>query len=400
MPRGGRVRLGVVEGDLHAGKRVRIDVDGRLVVMGRARFDGDAEVLGDMECRGLEGDGGEVSFEGALNVTGPIRVHDGAVEVKGRLTAEDIDVDRALRLRADATARRVEVGGLLESGPSLDATRVEVGGKFRADGRVHAQEVEVGGAADLKEVDVERLEAGGSISVGSGSIRDRIDVGGRFTARGDLAFGDLDVGGVASLGGSAKGRSIDVGGFFRADGDLVFERFEVGGLGEIRGQAVGETVDVGGRLRVGRSLTLTGRLKVGGQITVEGELTAQEMDVGGSVSADKAVVKERAEIGGRVSTHGGLRAATIVLHRRSRALGPLVGGRVELGPRTNVEDVYGSDVRLEDGGQARRIVADSVTVEAGATVGEVVYTRSATIHPSARLGQPPRKVAQLDPFPS
>lgn len=128
-------------------------------------------------------------------------------------------------------------------------------------------------------------------------------------------------------------------------------------------------------------------------------MTADNLEVGGSVEAQRARVIHLAEVGGRVTTRDGMKAERIVLHRRSRASGPLVGGRIELAARTVVEDLYGSEVVMDSGAEARRVFAEVVTIGSGASAVEVTYTRSATIHPSARIGRPPLQVSQLDPFP-
>ena len=100
-----------------------------------------------------------------------------------------------------------------------------------------------------------------------------------------------------------------------------------------------------------------------------------------------------------MSTKDGFKAERIVLKRRSRAQGPLVGQRVEVGAKCTVGDVYGRDVMLDSGAQAGRIFAENVTIGPGAVASEVTFTRSATIHPSAVVGRPPRQVSQLDAFP-
>ena len=58
VPRGSRVRLGVVDGDLHVGNHVQIEVDGTLIVRGKAYFEGSADVRGAMECQAFEGRAG------------------------------------------------------------------------------------------------------------------------------------------------------------------------------------------------------------------------------------------------------------------------------------------------------------------------------------------------------
>jgi cytoskeletal protein CcmA (bactofilin family) len=393
------VRLGTVDGDLRVGGHVRIEVDGRLAVTGSAIFDDDAIVQGSLDCGEFRSDGGTVVVEGDLQVRGDVAAHDAALEVKGRLTARRVDVDRVLRVAGPATADRFEVGGILEGGQTMTAKHVSVGGKFRLAGRLEAETVEAGGAVDLREVSLERLEVGGTIRIGGGEVRKAIEVGGRFLAEGPLKFGSLDVGGFAEFKDSATGGSIDVGGVMNAARDLTFESLDIGGLGRILGNGIGGRVDIGGRFDVRGGFQISGAVEVGGAISVGEAFTGASLEVGGKLEARRATFTDTVEIGGNAVTKDGLKAARIRLRRRSRVQGPVVGGDVQIERGARVEDVFGDVVELEERGEARRLVAARVRVLAGAEVQEVLYSVSAEVDPGARLGAPPRKVDPLPPFP-
>ena len=134
VPRGTQVRLENVPGDLRVEKNARIEVDGKIVVIGAVRFEGVAEVRGDLECRSFESDGGTVRVRGSLLSAGEVRSRDGSIEVEGEFRATRADVDRGLTVNGPAFAERFEVGGLLEGKSSLTATRVWVGVKFHLVG--------------------------------------------------------------------------------------------------------------------------------------------------------------------------------------------------------------------------------------------------------------------------
>jgi hypothetical protein len=129
------------------------------------------------------------------------------------------------------------------------------------------------------------------------------------------------------------------------------------------------------------------------------ELTGDRLELGGALSARRAVFVSLAEIGGRVSTKEGLKAGRVVLQRKSRVSGPLVGGAVELEDRARADDVYGGSVELGERTEVRRIYAARVRISSGSSVDEVTYTESAEIDPGARLRTPPHKVDALPAFP-
>jgi hypothetical protein len=127
--------------------------------------------------------------------------------------------------------------------------------------------------------------------------------------------------------------------------------------------------------------------------------TGERLEVGGRLEARRSVFRDLVEIGGAATTREGIKAARIRLHHRSKVVGPIVGGDVEIDRGARAEDVYGVRVDVAERCEVRRIVAETVRVLRGASVGEVLYSRSADIHPEARLGTPARKVESLPPFP-
>jgi len=399
LPRGSHVRLGTLEGNLRTEPNCQIDVDGRLVVPGEVRFEGHTDVGGDLECRSFRSEDGTVRVRGDLTVAEDVRGDDATLEIGGSLKARDVDVDRGLRVAGPIHGESFEVGGILDGGSTLDGTNVSVGGKFRLAGKLTARDVEAGGSIDVADVDLDSLEAGGLVRIRGGSVRKSIDVGGRFVAEGTIEYGSLDAGGLAELRGGGKGGSIDVGGFFKVHGDLAFTSLEVGGVGSITGNGRGDKVEVGGKFDVGGGLSLTGEIVVGGFLSVADELSADHLDLGGRVTARRAILRTRATIGGGVDTQEGMKSPRIVLRRKSRASGPLVGGVVELEEKARADDIYGDSVELRDKAVARRIFAATVRIHEGAAASEVYFTQSAEVSPGTTVASPPKKVDQLPSFP-
>jgi len=105
------------------------------------------------------------------------------------------------------------------------------------------------------------------------------------------------------------------------------------------------------------------------------------------------------EIGGALATREGLKGSRIVLRRKSRAAGPLVGGDVRLEVKATAEDIYADTVELEEKSEARRVFARRVVLGDGATVDLVTFTESVESGSGARIRSAPQKVTSLPTFP-
>ncbi|MCI4325422.1 MAG: hypothetical protein L3K00_06045 [Thermoplasmata archaeon] len=395
VPKGGRVVLGAVDGNLTAGKSVRIEgAPGTgVVVSGDAKFEGDATLIGDFRCRRFKAKGGRIQADGAVRASEEFTADDSVVEVRGPLESPRVEVERELNLHADSKVGRLDVGGTLEADGAVEGERLHIGGRVRIAGRTTAEEVSVGGRAELGEVRLARFEVGGVGVVGGGTIRDHVEVGGKFSSTAPLTFGRLEVGGSVALAGGSKGGSIEVGGVIRVAGDLTFDGLEVGGIAEIAGNAAGRGVEVGGQFRVDGNLTLTDGIEVGGRGTVGGDVAARDLEVGGEFRARKAIFSGRAEVSGSIRTELGLRAASIEIRKKSQVRGPLVADRVVLGRGSEAELVFGGKVDVGSDARVGRIVADEVDIGSGASVGRVEYVRSLKMDRTARTDEPPVQIA-------
>ena len=148
VPKGSRLRLGVVDGNLEVQGRSTIEADGSIRVAGTAQFRGDVDVVGSLECREFRSEDGHVHLSGDLTVADSLTTDEGELEIGGKLSARDVDVDRRLTLNGPATVESIEVGGRLEGASTLTAHDVSVGGKFVLQGKIEAHSVEAGGSVD------------------------------------------------------------------------------------------------------------------------------------------------------------------------------------------------------------------------------------------------------------
>ncbi len=400
VPRGTRVRLGRVDGDLLAEPRVEVDGEGDagIVVTGTADFEGDATIRSSMECGALRARDGRFRAEGALTVHGELRADDAKVEIVGPLSAGEIEVDRSLALHADATASGIHVGGSLEADATLSFLRLEVGGRLRVKGLAKGGRVGVGGVAELGQAQIEALEVGGKADVASGTVTGKVEVGGIFSAPGPFNFGELEVGGLATIG-PGRGGDVEVGGRFRATGPLAIGRLEVGGIAEVEGPLTAQRIEVGGRLEVRGSLTVAEQMEVGGSARVSGDLDAGEMDIGGEITAHLARVRNTATVGGMITTEVGFKARRVELGKRGRAKGPLIGDTVELSKGADAGQVFGRIVRIGRDCEVDQVIGDEVEIGDGSQVGRVIYRTSLKADRSVRFREPAQHVDTLPTAP-
>jgi cytoskeletal protein CcmA (bactofilin family) len=383
VSRGERARLGTVQGDLRAEDHsVMEPSEGtRVVVVGRATFEGSVEVNCDFECNSLHSRDGLVRINGDLIVT------------------EEVDVEDALYVRGNVKAKRIDVGGRFSAGGSLQAADTDVGGILEVQGGITGDSVDVGGSMDVRgEVKVKDLEAGGRVEVGGGEVAGTVDVGGTFRSSRHLKFDVIDTGGTVELAGG-EGRRIDVGGRVTSQGDLKCDEVDVGGVVDVNGSLAGRSADVGGRIRVTGDLRLSEKLDVGGAAEIGGVISGKDVEVGGRLRASKGLLSGDVSVSGTVDAPQGLKAVTIRLGRGARCSGTLVGGTIHLGAHSQAEDIFCSRLEVEGGTRLGKVAAERAEFGDDCIVKEIVYTGEIRQGSRVLFMTPPQKSESLPPFP-
>lgn len=397
VPRRSKSTLDHVEGDLDVERDATVYAKDKLVTVdGRAETEGAVIFEGGLKAAELHGSDGDIDIRGDLEVRDGVRVSDGSLHVSGSLTASAVDVDRHLEVLGSTTARTLEAGSRIAIHGTLTAESVEVGGSLEVLGNAEVTDIEVGGSVRIAEqVKAKLIDVGGSVRVGGGAITGTIDVGATFESDGPLEFNEIDVGGSVRLKGNSSGRRIDVGGVFAVAGNLKFDEIDVGGTVDIDGDAEGAKIDVGGVLKVSRNLTLKDGLEVGGRCRIGQVLTANRVEIGGSLEADLVNVNDF-EVGGSTLTKRGVKASSIVVADRGHVRGPLFAERIRLGEKADVEAVRGNSVVLEDKCRCTTLYGVDVRIEEGCRVlGEMLYSGSLDADEDVVFAVPPRKVEVL-----
>jgi len=145
-------------------------------------------------------------------------------------------------------------------------------------------------------------------------------------------------------------------------------------------------------------LKLSGRLEVGGRVSASEEITARDIEIGGTVRARKITAEERVEVGGSITTSGGVTARTVEIGRRGEVHGPIKADKVFIERDAHAENVYGKEILLRTGASANDIFGQRVTIESYCHVtGEVQYTEELRVGEKVSLSKQPQKVEKL-PF--
>ncbi|HXY56426.1 MAG TPA: hypothetical protein VEH01_02320 [Nitrososphaerales archaeon] len=404
MKAGSKAPLGRVDGDLRVGRgaTIRVGTGSKVVVTGRAHFEGDVTIDGDFECQSMRvegkgfGPGGDVRVNGDLGVEG------------------SADIDASARVTGSVKAGDLDVGGHLKSG-RLVTNRLRVGGHLEARGTLVATEVDVGGHMTvLEEVEIGNLRVGGHAKIGGGSVRGDARIRGHFIASKKIAFGRLETYGNVTLPSGSSGERLASLGRVDFAGESSCKELEVTGTAKARGTLTVENIDLKGNFLASGDLLASKRVQVWGSADIGGALTCETLGVGGKLVAVSATASNRVDIAGEVRTNRGLKSATVVVGKGSRIIGPIyaestdIGGDVDLGSvwglpwwrgtlgrLTAVEDIHGGNVTIRPHSRAGRIFGRRIEMGEGAIADEVVYTDLIKLPGRHLLTKPPRKVEEL-----
>ena len=421
IPRGQTATLDRVDGHLRIGNHATVQTSNgeNVVVTGRVYLEGKAYVNGNLECDSVESES-FLSEHREINVGGQRARLDligryTHLEVNGNLTVhKQLSVSHSVEVKGAITASDIDVGGKIEA-DAVKCSRIRVGGRTEVKGMFEAESVDVGGKVEAGPVKIGDLNVGGEAEVDGGSITGNIRVGGRFISKSKLEFGELLVYGKGALAGGSKGRKVSAFGKLEADGDLISDVIEAGGIIEIKGDCHAQHVEIGGKLEVSGSLYVSERIEGVGSAEVEGNVETAHLKVSGKLEADRITAKEDADVSGKIEVDHGLKAAQVTVRSGSRCEGVLIGERVEVGKSadlsyggwgkwgvgamTRVDDIYAKEAIIGAMSTAGRIFANKITLEQSSSAWQVTYTDELKIAQGAGVSEQPRKVENLPKSP-
>ena len=126
-------RIGVYNGDLRLGYgSVVYPEDSEITVNGRVIAEGDVKFEGSLKALSLRVRDGDIRVNGNLEVEYRIEVRNGSLRVSGDVKAEEIVVEKELKVGGKVEAQEVEVGGVLRANTVI-AEEVSVGGSVKVE---------------------------------------------------------------------------------------------------------------------------------------------------------------------------------------------------------------------------------------------------------------------------
>jgi len=405
---GETIRLGTVDGNLRVGKNARIEAESgrKIVVAGIAQFEGRVTIDCDFECQEMRLEGRGWGPGGDVAVNGDLEVHESA------------DLNASVRVAGGIVAGDLDIGGHLKSGP-VKSRRVRVGGHLETEGTLASGDVDVGGHMTVRDgVALSNLRVGGHAKIGGGTISGETRVRGHLTTVKPLTFGSMQVYGHVILPAGSSGARLVALGKVVFEGDANCSELDVIGDAKINGGCNSEDVEVKGGMEVKRDMRVTGKFRVFGTAGIRGTIDCGALGVSGKLEAERIKADEKVDIVGEVNTTRGAKSVSVAVGKGSRVTGPLIGDQVvigkemdfgsawglpwwrnALGRTTNVEDVYGSSVKIGLNSRARRVFGDAVELESGAMAEEVSYTKALKLANDYHLTNPPAKIAKLPDRP-
>jgi len=267
----------------------------------------------------------------------------------------------------------------LREARSIPTEQISGSGKMCIEG---IGEVHIAGSGFVSP---EEIRISGAGSLPGGLKVQKIRGAGEVSIRGDIEAEDIDFSGEASVKGNIMTKTLTISGSLlvheHVKGDLVKSAgsFKVGKGIDLKDtlRACG-SLRVSGDVRATNAVSLHGKFDVGGKVTAkdfEAELSRSESHVGGGVQAVNVDVKRR-------RAEGIVILGVSILRRLFRYDGRLYTTDIVAEETVDVESVSCDNVQGID-----------VVIGKGCIInGKVQYSNSISVHPSAKIANPPEKI--------
>jgi cytoskeletal protein CcmA (bactofilin family) len=265
----------------------------------------------------------------------------------------------------------------LREAVSIPTTHVSGSGKVHIEG---IGEVHIAGSGFVSQEEIRIFGAG---SLPGGLKVQRIQSAGGVIIRGDIEAEDIDFSGEASVRGNVTTKKLTV------SGSLIVDEKVKGDLMRSAGSCkVGKGIDLEDTLRTCGSLRVFGDVKAVNAVTLHGEF-----DVKGKVTTkDFEAELSRSES----HVYEGIQAVNVNIRKR-RAEGIVILGVPILSRFFHEGKLHTTDIVAEETVNLENVFCDNiqgrdVAIGKGCIVnGKVQYSKSISVHPSAKIVHPPEK---------
>ncbi len=258
--------------------------------------------------------------------------------------------------------------------------------RISGSGRVHVEGIGDIRIAGSGLVSSEEIRISGSGSLPGGIKVKRIDCSGAVSANGDVEAEEMEFSGSASIAGDVKATSLSASGSISVDGDVRGSSVDTSGSCRFGGRVeLEDTLRACGSSRFSNDVKaknvvrLEGCFKVEGKVITgdfEAELVRSESQVRGGIEAVNVNVR-RGERVGRFKLFGiRIPLYKVIYEGRLSTTDIAAKGNVYL-ENVSCENVCGKDVTIGEGCLIR---------------GKVKYFGSISVHPTAKLANPPERI--------
>lgn len=261
---------------------------------------------------------------------------------------------------------------------NIPTTRVSGSGKVHIDG---VGDIQISGSGFVSP---QEIKISGSGRLPGGLKTERLKCAGSVSIEGDIEAEEMGFSGSASISGNAKAKSLTASGGFSVDGDVQGSLLKVAGSCRIE-----RAVELENALHAHGSLRVLGNIKAGKCVELKGKF-----DIGGKITTEDF----SAELNRYEShAHGGIEAVNIDIKKRS-VEGIVIFGIPIFGVIPRYGKLYTTDVVAREKVYlenvcCENVVGKDVTIGEGCIIkGSVKYSNSISVHPKAKLANPPEKI--------
>lgn len=255
--------------------------------------------------------------------------------------------------------------------------------RVSGSGRVHIEgigDIRISGSGFVSP---EEIKISGSGSLPGGIKVGRIGCAGSISIEGDAEAEEMSFSGSASIAGDAKAKSLSASGSFSVGGEVK-----------------GSSMKAAGSCKVCKRVELEDTLSAHGSLKVLGDVKAKRtVEFHGTFDVDGKVVTENFEAElSRHESHVRDRIDAVNLSVKKRGVEgivlfgvPILGRIVRDGKLYTTDIVAKEKVYLENV-CCENVSGKDVTIGEGCIIkGKVNYSGSISVHPAAKLANPPEK---------
>jgi cytoskeletal protein CcmA (bactofilin family) len=246
------------------------------------------------------------------------------------------------------------------------------------------------------------IEGIGDIRVsGSGYVSpEEIKISGSGSLPGGIKSGRIICAGSVLIGGEAEAEEMSFSGSGSIAGDVKAKVLSASGSLSIDGEVKGSLMKVAGSVKVGKGIELEDALRVHGSLRVLGDVEAKNIvefygsfDVSGKVTTESF----EAELSRHEShVRNGVEANNVSVKKKG-VEGLVLFGIPIIGRIVRDGKLYTTDIVAKERVHLENVCCDNVsgkdlTIGEGCIIkGTVKYSETISVHPEAKLSNPPKK---------